>query len=403
MTRRIIVAGGTAAVLACALVPGVASAADDNGRSTSVSASQTLVKQVATNWRHEAGYPAAGTPAGHRITAASADVDVHGSSLFIEARTSLGTPAVAPLDDAGLAVQFGHRNSAGGCVGSPGAIEWSDTIASTTNHRLTGYTPSSWGSAPSTPWNCVRVLRAKVDQSTTAGFHDVLVGSLVNTYKAPKLKVGAVSVLGQKQKKLKIAKGGWTPVEVAITNAGTAGLGKVTVRGKGRGLKVRAGTLRSISDGTTHRALIRVKLAGRKKPKKLVLTARAAGGVVAQRTVKTKQIRQPKKAAPGRYKGGKGRIRFTVKKNRITQFRIQTIQRCNSYGNIGDANRATFAFPRRKIPGNGIVHSSAKGKGWKAELQLRISGKKATRATFRYYGSGGCVAAEKFSAKRTGR
>lgn len=403
-TMRAMAAISTSAGVALALAPGVASANESVERESASAVAQNLTTRIATNWRHEPDHPASGTP-GHRITSAAVEIRSYsvGGALFIDATATLGTPAVSTTE-AGLAVQFGHWNSVRACVGAAGAIAWSDTLASTTNHRLSGSTPSSWGPAPGKPWECVRVLRAKKDRSLSEGFHDVLVGTLpAAATRAPRLKVGRTSVLGQNQKVLKVAEGGWTPVEVAISNVGTAKAGKVTVRGAGRGLKVKAGSLRSISDGTTHRALVKVKPAGRKKPKKIKLVARAAGGVVAQRTVRVKQVRQPKRAATGKYRGAKGRITFTVSKGKVAKFRIQTLTRCNGFGNIADVKRNTYAFPTRAIPRNGIVYASAKGKGWTAHLQFRAVGKKVTRGTFRYYGPGGCVAAERFSAKRVGR
>lgn len=405
MPMRALLGVSSSAAVALALLPGVATANDGVDREPASAVAQNLTTRVATNWRHEPGHPASGTP-GHRITGAAVEIRSYDNSgtLFIDTAATLGTPSVPSDDPAGLAVQFGHWNSARACVGAAGAIEWSDTLASTRSHRLTGSTPSSWGPAPSKPWECVRVLRAKNDQSLAAGFHDVLVGTLpAAVARAPRLKVGRTSVLGQNQKVLKVAPGGWTPVEVAISNVGTAKAGKVTVRGVGRGLKVKPGSLRSISDGTTHRALVKVKPAGRKKPRRLKLVARAAGGVVAERTVRIKQVRQPKRAAAGKYRGAKGRVTFTVSKGKVAKFRIRTLTRCNGYGNVADVKRNTYAFPKRAIPRNGILHASAKGKGWSAHLQFRAVGTKVTRGTFRYYGPGGCVAAERFAAKRAGR
>ncbi len=390
------------AVLALALVPGVTTADASVDRESASAVAQNLVTRVATNWRHEAGQPSSEIP-GHRIAGAAVEIRSYDSgTLFIDAAATLGTPPVA--DGSGLAVQFGHWNSARTCVGAAGAVKWSDALASTTNHRLSGSTPTSWGPVPSKPWECVRVLRAKEDKFLTRGFHDVLVGTLpAAVTRAPRLRVGRTSVLGQNQKVLKVAQGGWTPVEVAISNVGTADAGNVTVRGVGRGLKVKAGSLRSISDGTTHRALVKVKPAGRKKPRRLKFVARAAGGVVAQRTVRVKQVRQPKRATAGKYRGAKGRITFTVSKGKVAKFRIRTLTRCNGYGNVADVKRNTYAFPKRAIARNGILHASAKGKGWTAHLQFRAVGTKVTRGTFRYYGPGGCVAAERFAAKRVGR
>lgn len=393
--------GVTVGALAVALMPAIASADPVPDPQVSLLSAGT-VQPAASDWtlvRQEATLvpPASSVSAGRRIERALIDVSV-GGQLQVAATVTLAGNATS-TGDSEVRVIFGRVNAAGQCAWKAEAVKGVPTSASRRIHWLDGSTPSSWGPKPNPAWQCVIV--ATIDPAkpaTSADFHHYVAGRLTDTYETRRLELGTVSVLGQKQKKLKVSKRGWTPVEVAVKNTGTVKIGKVTVRGKAKGLKVKAGSLTSISDGTTHKALIRVKKVGRKKPGKLTLTA-SASGVSAKRKIAVKQVGLPKKAAAGKYRGGKGRIRFTVKKNKITKFRIQTMQRCDR---TGGSRRVTLAFPARKIPVNGIVHARAKGKGWSATLQLRISGKKATRATYRHY-TGVCVAAEKFSAKRVGR
>lgn len=402
-------------VLALALVPEVATAMPQEPRGplrlstpmpqvaavTPAAAGQVLVRQRATLTQHAAGYPRPNTPPRWRIDRATIDIEVL-SSLFIDAHVNLGSTAQSD-DDAKVTVQFGYR-SGGGCAAAPGADKWQGTDTHIWQHHLFGYSPSSWGPKPSTPWDCVLVATTTPDGTTV---HDAMVAPLVNTYEAPRLAVGRVAVLGQKQRVLKVAPGGWTPVEVTVSNRGTRAAGRVTVTAKGRGLKVTRGSLDRLAKGGSNSAVIRVKPVGRTKPGKLRITARAAGGVVAHRTIRAKRVKAPKKPAAGSYRNGSGTVRFSLKKGRVTGFRVTTLTQCGGYGSIPTSQQTTYDFPKRKIPRNGILTASARGKAygtpWSTTLRFRVAGKRVTRGLFTYHGPGGCSAFEGFNAKRTGR
>lgn len=367
-------------------------------------AGQVLVRQRATltSANRVAGQP---VPAARwRIDRATIDVEVL-SSLFADVTVSLGSTANHD-GDAHVAVMFGHRDSAGSC--NPAAGQSETTSVFIREHDFFGSAPGAWGPKPSRPWECVIVATNDgASNPDNLVVHDMLIGWLSNTYEAPKLKVGAVKVLGQKQKKLKISKGGWTPVQVTIANRGTRAAGRITLRGKGKGLKVKAGSLSSLRHGSSATAVVRVKPVGRKKPKKLVLTAKAAGGVVAKRAVKVKQVKLPKKPRAGRYRSPDGTVKFRIRKGRVTGFSVTTQTQCGGYGTTPTHTQNTYDFPKRKIPRNGILTASAKGKAhgvpWSSSLQMRVDGAKITRAVFRYNGPGGCSATDAFKAKRVGR
>lgn len=393
-------------VLALALVPGVVSAADEKqglsapmtqARQTSAAAGQVLVRQTA-DLRPISASPA---PAKWRIDRLQVEIDVL-SSLFIDAYVTLGDYADSD-EDALVKVQFGHRDG-NNCRGIAAATKSEETDTYTRQHHLFGYTPSSWGPKPGEPWDCVIAVVTSPNGSTV---HDILVGPLQNTYEAPRLAVGTIAVLGQKQKKLKISKGGWTPVEVTVANRGNRHAGRVTVTGTGRGLKVKKGSLDRVSEGGSSSAVVKVKKVGRKKPKSLVLTARAAGGVVAKRTIRVKQVKLPRKPSAGRYRGAGGDVRFQIRKGRVAGFSVTTLTRCGGYGTVPTYQQNTYNFPKRKIPRNGILTASARGKAygtpWSTTLRMRVNGKKVTRGLFRYSGPGGCSTTESFTAKRAAR
>ncbi len=361
-------------------------------------AGQVLVRQRATLTQHANGFPKTDKP--HwRLSRATIDIEVL-SSLFIHAYVDLADYGIES-EPAAVSVQFGYRQ---GTACDPKVAEWSETDASTRQHHLFGYSPNGWGPKPSKPWECVLVATTTPDGRT---LHDAMVAPLVNTYEAPRLRVGKVAVLGQAQKVLKVAKGGWTPVEVTVANRGTRDAGQVTVTAKGRGLKVKRGSLGRLAEGGSNSAVIQVKPVGRKKPGKLRITARAAGGVVAHRTIRAKRLKAPKRPAAGSYRNPSGTVRFSVKKGRVTGFRVTTRTQCGGYGSIPTYQQSTYDFPKRKIPRNGILTASARGKAygtpWSTTLRMRAVGKKVTRGLFTYYGPGGCSAVEGFNAKRAGR
>lgn len=409
---RNVVAVLSGAVLALALVPGVATAAPEEPRGPlglsvplpqvapvqPAAAGQVLVRQRATLTQHANGFPTTDKP--HwRLTRATIDIEVL-SSLFIHAYVDLADYGVES-EPASVSVQFGYRQ---GTSCDPRVAEWSETDAYTRQHHLFGYSPNAWGPKPSRPWECVQVL---VTDPTGRTIRDAMVAPLVNSYEAPRLAVGKVAVLGQTQKVLKVARGGWTPVEVTVANRGTRAAGQVTVTAKGRGLKVKRGSLDRLAKGGSSSAVIQVKPVGRKKPGKLRITARAAGGAVAHRTIRAKRVKAPKRPAAGSYRNASGTVRFAIKKGRVTGFRVTTQTRCGGYGSIPTYQQSTYDFPKRKIPRNGILTASARGKAygtpWSTSLRFRVAGKKVTRGLFTYYGPGGCSATEGFNAKRTGR
>lgn len=408
LNRMLAVMSGAA--LALALLPGVASARE--GRqpvslplagpqvSQPTAAGQVLVRQRATLTQHATGHPKPGTPAKWRIARATVDVEVL-SSLFIHAYVDLAD--VDPDENAWVSVQFGHRASNGACNAAPRADKWIRTDSYARQRHLHGYSPDSWGPKPTTPWNCVIALV----EDPSGNIVDAMVGSLVNTYEAPKLALGTLAVLGQTQKKLKVSAGGWTPVEVRLANRGTRATGRVNVTAVGRGLKIKRGSLDRLGKKSSGSTTIYVRPVGRKKPNKIKVTARAAGGVVATRTYRVQKVKPPKKPVAGKYRAKPNSVNFRISKGRVSGFRVTTWTRCGGYGSIPTGMYSTYNFPTRKIPRNGILTATTKGKAygtpWGASLRLRVSGKSVTRGLFRYHGPGGCSASVPFTAKRAGR
>src|SRR5690606_25201256 len=128
------------------------------------------------------------------------------------------------------------------------------------------------------PWDCAFAVVTSLDGTD---IHDALTGSLTNSYEAPRLRVGQVSVLGQQQKRLKISTGGWTPVEVAVRNTGTRRSGKVTVSGKAKGLQVKSDSAGVLRDGARGSAVLLVRPKGKQRPGSLTITAKDKSGVQA--------------------------------------------------------------------------------------------------------------------------
>lgn len=227
------------------------------------------------------------------------------------------------------------------------------------------------------------------------------VGALTATAK-PKLKVQNAKLLGSK--KLKLLRGEWTTIEVAVRNVGTEPTSRVVVTGKGKRLKVKKGkTGYALYPQTTTSVSIKVKLT-KKRATKLKLIATGPGASKAAKKVKVTPAKAPKRIKDGKYRSKDKRVKFRVKKGKIAGFRITALARCGGYPDPLNYWWSTYTIPKRKIPKSGIVQIVEKGKNpsYTASLAGRAKGKKV-KATFTYNGPNRCWASVKFTAKRLGK
>lgn len=248
------------------------------------------------------------------------------------------------------------------------------------------------------------VVAFSFDDPVSLQAYDALAGPIADKVEVPVLSIEGAELLGSK--KIRLVRGVWTPVDVDVSNAGE-GSPDVTVTGKGKGLKVRRGTITELSAiGGEPYALsttVMVKLTGRSKRTKLTLRA-TASGVDATRAVKVRTVKAPARPRPGRYAGGGAT--FTVTGGKVAKvkgFRIRTTTSCSS--SAYDTTN-TYDFPTTPISRAGIVHArdSRSGEaGYTVGLEMLVAGKKATRGVFFYSGPAGCFARAAVKAKRVGR
>lgn len=247
-------------------------------------------------------------------------------------------------------------------------------------------------------YDCAYAALTPVGDETA---YDALLGSLTATLAKPKLKVQNAKLLGSK--KLKLLRGEWTTIDVNVRNVGTHQTGKVVVKGKGKGLKVKKGsTPHPIYPGNTTAVPVKVKLTKKGKAK-LKLIANGPGATKATKKVTIKPAKAPKRIRNGKYRSNDKRVKFQVKKGRITGFRVQAWTSCGGYPDLPTHNWATYSIPKKKIPKSGIVQIVEKGKSpaYTASLNGRAKGAKV-KAKFTYNGPNRCWASVNFTAKRIG-
>ena len=212
--------------------------------------------------------------------------------------------------------------------------------------------------------------------------------------------MGAVELFGST--KVKLVKGVWTKLDVAVRNTGPADATKVVVSGKGAGLKVRPGRIGyAIGTGKTGSATIEVKLVRPLKATRLSLTA-SSGRVRGMRTVPARSTRAPALPKPGRYRSSDGNVTFRITggARRITEFRVRASTRCGGYPDVPTTTWNTYDFRTTRIARSGIVDATDRGRQYTTHLELLATGAKVTRGRFGYSGPDRCSAIETFTASR---
>lgn len=261
--------------------------------------------------------------------------------------------------------------------------------------------------APSKPWDCAVVISRAAGATAPEDAYDAFVGRLTNQYRKPQLKVGAVSVIGNTQKKqLRLVRRAWTKVDVVVRNTGAVPARRVRVTARGK--KVKAKVVKGVAIDPKGRTTVTVRIRPNRKkagPVRIVANAPGAKGV---RKMRLRPTPVPPRPRNGRYRDKNNKVSFQIRKGRMVGFRINTRTRCGGVGSIPTYTNNTYDFPRTKVPKNGIIDRVQSGKNdvwrWSATLQVRIAGKKATQGAFRFYNAAGyCNASEAFTARRVGK
>ncbi|MBN8866546.1 MAG: hypothetical protein J0H98_03230 [Solirubrobacterales bacterium] len=378
----------------------------EGGGSASISAgAEVLVRQDAnlTVANRAGGMPTSSVP-GRQLAGATIKVETYGQgtstpTYFVNGAVTLaGVPTSDP--DAELNLGFGHRK---GTVCELAALLTTDTGDYWgTRYEFVGYNPDYFPT-PSRPWECVAVfLDDSFSGTPPTATYDAFVAPLVDTRESPRLSVTRVDLLGQKQKTLRLVPGVATRIGVSFRNAGKVATGKLTVKGSGKGIRVRSqrtGPLASESSGS---ASVPVRLTGRQKKTSLRIVV-GDGSTRAVRKLRVVRVKPPRRPLAGSYRSPSGNVRFDVRGGRMIGWTGTMTTRCGGFPDPYTYSTNTYSFPSRKIPRNGILQTSARGSNYGTSLRLRIVGGKVTRGLFNYAGPARCSASLAFEAKRAGR
>ncbi len=368
-------------------------------------AAGVLVRQDATltTANRPSGMPTTSAP-GRHLSKVTIEVETYGQdtpqpSYFVDASVELaGSPGGDP--DAELNLGFGNRQ--GDTCNLVALLNQETSDYSGSQYTFTGYNPDYFPS-PTRPWDCVAVfLDDSFSGQAATNTYDALIGSLKDTRHSPQLKLTGIDLLGQKLKKLKLVPGVPTKIGISFRNSGKAATGKLTIKGAGKGLKVKAQKAPALADDRDGSATLTVRLRGRQKRSKLRIVV-GDGSVKAVRTLRVIRARAPRRPIAGSYRSRAGDVTFTVKRGRITGWYGHMTTRCGGFPDNFTYSPNSYSFRTVKVPRNGIVQATEKGDLYTASLRLRIAGRKATRGQFVYYGPDRCFASVSFTAKRTGR
>lgn len=352
----------------------------------------------------EPGMPVLPDHRGAHIAKAVVKVEIHGSGTSAKYFPTAVVTLVDYPDDPFLAntqIQYGAGYRSGASCNVVARFEPETIAADTKTYHLTGGYNTRDFATPKKPWNCaaVRLWHPAFD---TDEYLDRMVGAFSNTYHSPKVSISGVRLLGKKVTKLPLVRSSTTRIEITVRNTGKTAARNVTLTGKASGLtfgKVKVGT---VPAGGTRTVSAKVKLTTKRKSTKLTLTA-AGTGTSAKKKITVRAEPKPKKPRAGKYRNTSSTVRFSVKKGKITGFRA-TVQ--TRYGIAPEQYRystVTYDFPAKKIPRNGIVQATAKGKNWSTNLRVRVVGGKAKSGLFSYKGPDYCSATKTFTAKRVGK
>lgn len=347
------------------------------------------------------GMPATADP-GRQLQGAKIGIETYGQdtpepSYFLDISVTLaGTPGSDP--DALLNVGFGNQSGTACQLNAVVRARTSDYDGR--EYHLIGYNPEYFPTPPN-PWDCVAVFLDDAISGPPTTTYDAMVAPLTDTRESARLEVEAVTLLGRKQKSLKLVRGSSTQIGIELKNTGKVRTGKLTLRGSGKGIKVSRGTSDPIGDGSTSSATLKVKLTGSRKRTKVKLRI-GDGKVSATRTLGVVRVNPPKRPRAGSYRSSSGDVRFSIRRGRIVGWNGTMTTRCGGFPDNFTYTTNTYDFPRTKVPRNGIVQESSKGDLYSAFLRLRIAGSKVTQGLFTYYGPDRCFASVPFTAKRTG-
>lgn len=390
--------------LACSLVASLASAApaaaDDDplsfrleGGAPTETAQAAPVDARVGNLTSRPTFPGSGA---RRLTSATVRQDLVADrvsgTFVLDAVPTAGTTSY-------LRVTFGHLDD-NNCVGdlelnsrtpSPGTGFYRSgrTITMNVSESQAGYED----------WDCAFVaLTDSLEGSPTV--YSLLIGALRNVYAKPDLRIQAPKLL--RSKKIKLVRGVWTILEVDVKNVGRADAGRVLLKGKGKGLRVKQTRSRNaLSTGSTDTVRLKVQLVKKMRKTKLKLVGRASGDT-ARRAATVRRVGPPARPKPGKYTSRNG-VKFRITAGRtpkVTGFRVYAQTTCGAYPDIPTTTMNYYDFPTTKIGRNGIVDRIKRADLYTVRLQLLVRGGKVTRGYFRYGGPNWCRAVKTFTARR---
>lgn len=343
------------------------------------------------------GMPAPGSDPYEQFGTLTFEMNFQTNRVYVEAKVA-ANPELQ--DRPQLRVQAGTVTGTT-CNGLPGT-SIADTFTTTAEAVEYIDIPAGWAGA-----TCVIAL--VFPATSTPGVDppsDALVGPLTDEVVQPVLQIGRPELLGST--KLKLVPGVWTPLEVEVANTGTGPARAVVVTGKGKGVKVKKDDLGYALDALvagddpqTGTVDLMVRLRPGTSKAKLTLSASSDGETYTSK-VRLRATKAPPKAEAGSYRSKDGSVRFTVKNGKVVGFRVSTTTRCGGYPDIPTTTSNTYDFPTTRISGAGIVHDRQSTDLFTANLEMLVTGGKATRGRFSYSGPARCFATESFDAKRVG-
>lgn len=247
-------------------------------------------------------------------------------------------------------------------------------------------------------WNCA-VVALTVPGTTTT--YDALIGELTDVLARPRLRISEVRLLRKEPTKVRLVRNVWTVLEVEARNAGRVDATDVTVKGRGKGLRVKGARLGRVHADGTGIARIKVKLT-RKRATRLKLIVRGSGAR-ATRKVRVVSRKAPPRPVAGRYRSTDGDITFRIKDAKVVGFRAHTLTTCGGYPDLPTYSYNTYDYPTTRVGRDGIVNARQHRELYSVGLEMMASGKRVTQGYFYYSGPDRCHASERFTAERIGK
>lgn len=388
--KRRVAAPVLLALLGSLLLPADPAAADapDERSGTAMPAAtlaRDLIARRASLVRRPQGYPTT-QAAPRRLASASVRVDLDRDRI----RSTVvlrGVPTAAT--EAHLHLAVGTFDAAHTCVAQQ---EWSTPTVSTSGGWSRSSRTLTLDRAADTSllWDCAFVAVTGAGHAPT---YDVLGNGLSDVYARPDLKVPSVRLLGAKR--LRLVPGVWTKLDVRVRNAGPGDALGTRITGSGNRVKVRTAKVGRVSSGTASTHKVQVKLRGKKR-RTVRLRVSATGDATSTRRV-LRPRRPPAKPRAGGYRSKDGKVRFRIRRATVTRFRAKVLYRCRG----GASTWNTYAFPKARIPRNGIIDLERNRDGYTVKLQMFVAGGRATKGRFAYVtGAATCYGTTTFKARR---